>query len=101
MVGCRGSSSGTVFLHEYPNVQFLVKAQAGMLFCNITVTILTGFILLFSGHWHISNFGNIFQSTLDSVYGIPGWVIGMALRSHHTSDLRQLPQMVEGRRLPY
>ena len=33
-----------------------------MLFCNITVTILTGFILLFSGHWHISNFGNIFQS---------------------------------------
>lgn len=61
------------------NVQFLVKAQAGMLFCNITVTILTGFILLFSGHWHLENFGNIFTTTLESVNGIPGWIVGMAL----------------------
>ena len=79
MVGCAAVLLVLYFFMSIQNVQFLVKAQAGMLFCNITVTILTGFILLFSGHWHISNFGNIFQSTLDSVYGIPGWVIGMAL----------------------
>ena len=66
-----------------------------MLFCNITVTILTGFILLFSGHWHISNFGNIFQSTLDSVYGIPGWVIGMALLITPYFGFETVPQMVE------
>ena len=78
MVGCAAVLLVLYFFMSIQNVQFLVKAQAGMLFCNITVTILTGFILLFSGHWHISNFGNIFQSTLDSVYGIPGWVIGMA-----------------------
>ena len=83
------------FFMSIQNVQFLVKAQAGMLFCNITVTILTGFILLFSGHWHISNFGNIFQSTLDSVYGIPGWVIGMALLITPYFGFETVPQMVE------
>ena len=62
MVGCAAVLLVLYFFMSIQNVQFLVKAQAGMLFCNITVTILTGFILLFSGHWHISNFGNIFQS---------------------------------------
>ncbi|MEI3035593.1 MAG: hypothetical protein V8T62_01305 [Oscillospiraceae bacterium] len=77
-------------------MQILVKAQAVMLFCNITVTILTGFILLFSGHWHLSNFGNIFfNTTLDSVHGIPGWVIGMALLITPYFGFRTVPQMVE------
>ena len=70
MVGCAAILLILYFLMSIQNVQFLVKAQAGMLFCNIAVTILTGFILLFSGHWHLANFGNIFTSTLDSVHGI-------------------------------
>ena len=77
------------------NVQFLVKAQAGMLFCNIAVTILTGFILLFSGHWHLSNFGNIFASSLEPVNGIPGWIIGMALLITPYFGFETVPQMVE------
>ena len=95
MVGCAAVLLVLYFFMSIQNVQFLVKAQAGMLFCNITVTILTGFILLFSGHWHISNFGNIFQSTLDSVYGIPGWVIGMALLITPYFGFETVPQMVE------
>lgn len=47
MVGCAAVLLVLYFLMSIQNVQFLVKAQAGMLFCNITVTILTGFILLF------------------------------------------------------
>ena len=95
MVGCAAVLLVLYFFMSIQNVQFLVKAQAGMLFCNITVTILTGFILLFSGHWHISNFGNIFQSTLDSVYGIPGWVIGRALLITPYFGFETVPQMVE------
>jgi len=67
MVACAAVLLVLYFLMSIQNVQILVKAQAVMLFCNITVTILTGFILLFSGHWHLSNFGNIFSTTLDSV----------------------------------
>ena len=88
MVGCAAVLLVLYFLMSIQNVQFLVKAQAGMLFCNITVTILTGFILLFSGHWHLENFGNIFTTTLESVNGIPGWIIGMALLITPYSHLR-------------
>ena len=83
------------FLMSIQNVQFLVKAQAVMLFCNITVTVLTGFILLFSGHWSLDNFGNIFSTTLDSVNGIPGWIIGMALLITPYFGFETVPQMVE------
>ena len=83
------------FLMSIQNVQFLVKAQAVMLFCNISVTILTGFILLFSGHWSISNFGNIYSSTLPSIAGIPGWIIGMALLITPYFGFETVPQMVK------
>ena len=95
MVACAAVLLVLYFLMSIQNVQILVKAQAVMLFCNITVTILTGFILLFSGHWHLSNFGNIFSTTLDSVYGIPGWVIGMALLITPYFGFETVPQMVE------
>ena len=76
-------------------MQFLVKRRQVCCSVILLFTILTGFILLFSGHWHISNFGNIFQSTLDSVYGIPGWVIGMALLITPYFGFETVPQMVE------
>ena len=95
MVGCAAILLVLYFLMSIQNVQFLVKAQAGMLFCNIAVTIITGFLLLFSGHWHLSNFGNIFQSTLSSINGIPGWVIGMALLITPYFGFETVPQMVE------
>ena len=41
MVGCAAILLILYFLMSIQNVQFLVKAQAGMLFCNIAVTILT------------------------------------------------------------
>ena len=84
-----------LFSMSIQNVQFLVKAQAVMLFCNIAVTVLTGFILLFSGHWSLSNFGNIFQSSLPSIAGIPGWIIGMALLITPYFGFETVPQMVE------
>ena len=95
IVGCAAVLLVLYFLMSIQNVQFLVKAQAVMLFCNITVTVITGFIFLFSGHWHISNFGNIFSSTLDSVNGIPGWIIGMALLITPYFGFETVPQMVE------
>ena len=79
MVGCAAVLLVLYFLMSIQNVQFLVKAQAVMLFCNIAVTILTGFILLFSGHWSFANFGNLFETTLQPIAGVPGWIIGMAL----------------------
>lgn len=83
------------FLMSIQNVQFLVKAQAGMLFCNIAVTIITGFALLFSGRWSLSNFGNLFSASLESMGGIPGWVIGMALLICSYFGFETVPQMAE------
>src|SRR5699024_9314359 len=37
----------------------------------------------------------IFSTTLDSVYGIPGWVIGMALLITPYFGFETVPQMVE------
>ncbi len=83
------------FLMSIQDVQFLVKAQAVMLFCNIAVTIVTGFMLLFSGSWDIANIGNMFRTSLDSVHGIPGWIIGMALLITPYFGFETVPQMVE------
>ena len=81
MVGCAAVLLVLYFFMSIQNVQFLVKAQAGMLFCNITVTILTGFILLFSGHWHNFKFWKYFP-----VYsGLRIWYSWMG-HWHGTSD---------------
>ncbi len=95
MVGCAAVLLVLYFLMSIQNVQFLVKAQAVMLFCNIAVTILTGFILLFSGHWSFANFGNLFETTLQPIAGVPGWIIGMALLITPYFGFETVPQMVE------
>ncbi len=83
------------FLMSIQDVQILVKAQAVMLFCNIAVTIITGFMLLFSGSWSFANIGNLFRTSLAPVNGIPGWIIGMALLITPYFGFETVPQMVE------
>lgn len=84
-----------VFVLSLQDVQMLVKAQAFFLFANITTTIITGILLLTSGHWNISNFSNLFQSNVDSTFIIPGWIIGMALLITPYFGFETVPQMVE------
>lgn len=67
------------FCMSLQNVQFLVRAQAVMVFSNNACTLVTGFALLLSGHWRLSNVSGLFATTLPSIDGIPGWIIGMAL----------------------
>lgn len=73
----------------------LVKAQAFFLFANITTTIITGILLLTSGHWNINNFSNLFHSNVESSFIIPGWIIGMALLITPYFGFETVPQMVE------
>ena len=84
-----------VFAMSMQDIQFLVKAQAFCLFANITTTIITGILLLCSGHWNIANLGNIFQTNLEPINGIPGWLIGMALLITPFFGFETVPQMVE------
>ena len=51
-----------VFLMSMQDIQFLVKAQAVCLFANIATTLITGVLLLFSGHWSFANVANLFQT---------------------------------------
>lgn len=84
-----------IFIMSLQDVQVLVKAQALCLFVNIASTLITGFMILFSGHWSMHNMGNIFQTNLNSTYGIPGWIIGMALLITPYFGFETVPQMVE------
>lgn len=84
-----------VFAMSMQDIQFLVKAQAFCLFANITTTIITGILLLCSGHWNIANLGNLFQTNLQPINGIPGWLIGMALLITPFFGFETVPQMVE------
>lgn len=84
-----------VFIMSLQDVQVLVKAQALCLFVNIISTIICGFLLLFSNHWSLNNMGNLFQTTLPTINGIPGWIIGMALLITPYFGFETVPQMVE------
>lgn len=84
-----------VFIMSLQDIQFLVKAQATCLFANITTTIITGVLLLCSGHWSFSNLSNLFQTNLQATSGIPGWIIGMALLITPFFGFETVPQMVE------
>ena len=84
-----------VFFMSLQDIQFLVKAQAFCLFANITGTVLTGLLLLCSGHWSFSNLSNMFQTNLTQINGIPGWIIGMALLITPFFGFETVPQMVE------
>jgi len=83
------------FWMSLQDIQFLVKAQAVMLFCSIASTLVTCFLLLFSGHWSISNFMPLFQTKLTSIMHIPGWIIGMGLLITPFFGFETVPQMVE------
>ena len=84
-----------VFLMSMQDIQFLVKAQAVCLFANIATTLITGVLLLFSGHWSFANVANLFQTNLEPSAGIPGWIIGMALLITPFFGFETVPQMVE------
>ena len=84
-----------VFLMSMQDIQFLVKAQAVCLFANISTTLLTGVLMLFSGYWSFANVANLFQTNLESSAGIPGWIIGMALLITPFFGFETVPQMVE------
>lgn len=84
-----------VFFMSLQDIKFLVKAQAVCLFANITTTIITGILLLTSGHWALSNLSSLFQSNLPEVGSIPGWIIGMALLITPYFGFETVPQMVE------
>lgn len=84
-----------VFFMSLQEITFLVKAQAFCLFANISVTIISGLALLFSGHWSLGNLANLFQTELTPTLGIPGWVIGMALLITPYFGFETVPQMVE------
>ncbi|MEG0897577.1 MAG: APC family permease [Ruthenibacterium sp.] len=84
-----------VFLMSLQDIKFLVKAQATCLFANIVTTLITGVLLLSSGHWSFANLSNLFQTNIESSAGIPGWIIGMALLITPFFGFETVPQMVE------
>ena len=84
-----------VFVLSLQDIKTLVKAQATCLFVNIVSTLITGILILFSGHWSLANMGNLFQTTIGTTNGIPGWLIGMALLITPYFGFETVPQMVE------
>ncbi|MGP1376879.1 MAG: APC family permease [Bulleidia sp.] len=84
-----------VFFMSLQDISTLTKIQATCLFVNIVSTVITGVLLLTSGHWSIHNMAPLFQTTMDSVNGIPGWIIGMALLITPYFGFETVPQMVE------
>ncbi|NEG70198.1 APC family permease [Bifidobacterium choloepi] len=85
-----------VFVMSMQDIQFLVKAQATCLFANIVTTLITALLILTCGHWSFSNIVQSFTYTsLDSTFGIPGWIIGMALLITPFFGFETVPQMVE------
>ncbi|MSS11902.1 APC family permease [Bifidobacterium tsurumiense] len=85
-----------VFFMSLQDIQFLVKAQATCLFANIATTLITAVLILTSGHWSFDNvIGSFSFSALDGTFGIPGWVIGMALLITPYFGFETVPQMVE------
>lgn len=83
------------FFLSLQDVKVLIKAQGFMLFANIAATLITSVLLLFSGHWSLSNFTPLFHSGLSSTAGIPAWIIGMALLITPFFGFETVPEMVE------
>lgn len=76
------------------DIQIAGKLQLIMLIGAIFGCVATSFLLFFSGHWSISNFTPLFQSSLgDGQFG--GWCIGLALIITPYFGFETVPQMVE------
>lgn len=84
------------FVLSLMDIQVAGNIQTVMLSIAIGGSILTGVLFIFSGHWDWSNITRDFFSTsLESVNGIPGWLIGMALLITPYFGFECVPQLVE------
>ena len=71
------------------------KIQLYMLMFAIGGCIVATIAFLFSGVWSFDNFKNFFYSQVGSHFGIPSWIIGMALLITPFFGFETVPQMVE------
>ncbi len=77
------------------NVEIAGKIQLYMLIFAILGCLVATVAFMFSGVWSFDNFKNFFYSQLDSHFGIPSWVIGMAMLITPFFGFETVPQMVE------
>ena len=77
------------------NVEIAGKIQLYMLMFAIAGCIVATVAFLFSGVWSFDNFKNFFYSQVGSHFGIPSWIIGMALLITPFFGFGTVPQMVE------
>ena len=77
------------------NVEIAGKIQLYMLMFAIAGCIVATVAFMFSGVWSLSNFENFFYSQVESQFGIPSWIIGMALLITPFFGFETVPQMVE------
>lgn len=82
------------------NVEIAGKIQLYMLMFAIAGCIVATVAFLFSGVWSFDNFKNFFYSQVGSHFGIPSWIIGMALLITPFFGFETVPQMVEEGGLP-
>ena len=61
------------------NVEIAGKIQLYMLMFAIGGCLVATVAFLFSGVWSWDNFQNFFYTQVEGHFGIPGWIIGMAL----------------------
>ena len=77
------------------NVEIAGKIQLYMLIFAILGCIVATIAFMFSGVWSFDNFKDFFYSQLDSHFGIPSWIIGMAMLITPFFGFETVPQMVE------
>ena len=77
------------------NVEIAGKIQLGMLVFAIIGCLVATVAFMFSGVWSFDNFKDFFYSQLDPHFGIPAWIIGMAMLITPFFGFETVPQMVE------
>ena len=77
------------------NVEIAGKIQLYMLMFAIGGCLVATVAFLFSGVWSWENFQNFFYTQVEGHFGIPGWIIGMALLITPFFGFETVPQMVE------
>ncbi len=77
------------------NVEIAGKIQLYMLVFAIGGCLVATVAFFFSGVWSFSNFNDFFYSQVSSTFGIPSWLIGMALLITPFFGFETVPQMVE------
>ena len=77
------------------NVEIAGKIQLYMLMFAIGGCLVATVAFLFSGVWSWDNFQNFFYTQVEGHFGIPGWIIGMALLITPFFGFETVPQMVE------